>query len=81
MAVCPKCRGEMGHTEAVCPHCGYDFPQLSRRRPVAAWVSLGLLAVWGLVVIFWGDSLVVRILGTVFLMLTLAAVWQFLREN
>ncbi len=26
MAFCPKCRGEMGTTAVVCPHCGYDFP-------------------------------------------------------
>lgn len=26
MAFCPKCKGEMGATEIVCPHCGYDFP-------------------------------------------------------
>ena len=26
MAFCPACNGEMGATEVVCPHCGYDFP-------------------------------------------------------
>lgn len=26
MAYCPKCNGEMGQQDAVCPHCGYDFP-------------------------------------------------------
>jgi uncharacterized membrane protein YvbJ len=26
MAFCPKCNGEMKFTDAVCPHCGYDFP-------------------------------------------------------
>ncbi len=26
MATCPKCNGLIGQTEAVCPHCGYDFP-------------------------------------------------------
>jgi hypothetical protein len=25
MAFCTKCNGVMGPTEAVCPHCGYDF--------------------------------------------------------
>ena len=26
MAFCPKCSGAMNATDAVCPHCGYDFP-------------------------------------------------------
>jgi hypothetical protein len=25
-AFCPKCKGVMGQLEAVCPHCGYNFP-------------------------------------------------------
>ena len=36
MAVCPKCRGEMGQTEAVCPHCGYDFPEPARSKALPA---------------------------------------------
>jgi hypothetical protein len=27
MAFCPFCKGEMGVTELVCPHCGFDFPE------------------------------------------------------
>jgi hypothetical protein len=26
MAFCPKCNGEMGMMDRVCPKCGYDFP-------------------------------------------------------
>jgi hypothetical protein len=25
MAFCPKCKGMMEATQAVCPHCGHDF--------------------------------------------------------
>ncbi len=31
MARCTNCGGEMGQTEPVCPHCGYDFPPRSER--------------------------------------------------
>ena len=26
MAFCPKCNEEIGVSETLCPHCGYDFP-------------------------------------------------------
>jgi len=26
MAFCPDCKGLMGQTDTVCPHCGHDFP-------------------------------------------------------
>jgi len=26
MAYCPKCGGEMGTMDRLCPKCGYDFP-------------------------------------------------------
>jgi uncharacterized membrane protein YcjF (UPF0283 family) len=26
MAFCPECNGEMAANDALCPHCGYDFP-------------------------------------------------------
>jgi hypothetical protein len=81
MAVCPKCKGEMGQTEAVCPHCGYNFPEPARPKTLPAWVSLGLVAAWGAVVILWGDSLVVRVITTVCLLLTLVGVWRFLRGD
>ena len=29
MAYCPKCNGEMGQRDAVCPHCRYSFPPLA----------------------------------------------------
>jgi hypothetical protein len=27
MAYCPKCQGEMKKMDAICAHCGYDFPE------------------------------------------------------
>lgn len=27
MAICTRCKGHMSQTEAVCSHCGFDFPQ------------------------------------------------------
>jgi predicted amidophosphoribosyltransferase len=79
MAVCPKCQGEMGQTEAVCPHCGYDFPEPARSRALPTWVSLGLVAAWVAVVIVWSDTLVVQLIVTVCLVLSLVGVWRFLR--
>ena len=38
MATCPQCKGEMGATQAICPHCGYDFPLQAAPR----FNSLGL---------------------------------------
>lgn len=29
MAFCPECKGLMGATEAVCPHCGFNFPTVT----------------------------------------------------
>jgi len=81
MAVCPKCRGEMGQTEAVCPHCGYDFPEPARSKALPAWVTLGLVVIWGVIVILWGRTLVVQIIATVSLLLTLVGVWRFLRGD
>jgi hypothetical protein len=45
MAYCPRCKKEMGATEAICPHCGYDFPLegKSRRRGLA-YSSLAQIA-------------------------------------
>lgn len=33
MAYCPKCKGEMSATAVVCPHCGYDFPNVTPAGP------------------------------------------------
>ncbi len=37
MAICPKCNAAMAATEAVCPSCGYDFPEerAPRREGIA----------------------------------------------
>jgi len=32
MAFCPKCNGEMGMMDRVCPKCGYDFPPANPRE-------------------------------------------------
>src|SRR5947209_3580741 len=47
MAFCPRCRRDMGQTDTVCPHCGYDFPDLpagSRQRPGLAYSGLATLS-------------------------------------
>jgi hypothetical protein len=44
MAVCPRCKGTMGQVEAVCPHCGYDFPPPAEPRSLPWWLHVGLLA-------------------------------------
>ncbi len=43
MAICPKCKGEMEQTEAVCPQCGYDFP-LEKDRKARAGLAYSVLA-------------------------------------
>lgn len=48
MAYCPKCNGEMGQEDVVCPHCGYDFPperELEQRRigiEYSVWADIAL---------------------------------------
>jgi hypothetical protein len=37
-AFCPRCEGEMGRADLVCPHCGYDFPH----RTPDDWLSSNL---------------------------------------
>jgi hypothetical protein len=49
MAYCPKCKGEMGEADVVCPHCGYDFPpepDSSQRRiglEYSVWADIALI--------------------------------------
>jgi hypothetical protein len=49
MAYCPKCSGAMEQREAVCPHCGYDFPpepDITLRRTGIAysvWADIALM--------------------------------------
>lgn len=33
MAFCPECMGAMASVEIVCPHCGYDFPDVQGSKP------------------------------------------------
>jgi hypothetical protein len=42
---CPVCRGTFGMTEAVCPHCGHDFPSTPERPDAPWWVYALCLAV------------------------------------
>jgi hypothetical protein len=30
MAFCPNCKGVIGQTDTVCPHCAHDFPEDKR---------------------------------------------------
>jgi hypothetical protein len=69
MAFCPKCNGVMEATQAVCPHCGYDFaPAPGAHRKGLAYspladvallvgtfvAALGCLgALYGMVVALW----------------------------
>jgi len=47
MAICSRCGGEMGQTQALCPKCGYDFPDprrsLSSRLTDWAWKCVALI--------------------------------------
>src|SRR5262245_34926185 len=43
MALCPKCRGQMGQTAAACGHCGFDFPPPDQRP---WWLSQSSLRGW-----------------------------------
>jgi hypothetical protein len=85
MAVCPKCHGEMGQTQAVCPHCGYDFPPPPEPRKVPWWVYLGLLAVWIALLILFPDSLVVNVVSAISLLALgislYFGVWRVLRGD
>ena len=53
MAICLRCKSKMGQTEAICPHCGYDFPPSAAGSSLFAalrnifWlcVALGAMAV------------------------------------
>ena len=33
MAYCLKCEKEIGGTEGICPHCGYDCPATTQASP------------------------------------------------
>jgi len=72
----------MGQTEAVCPHCGYDFPEPPQRRPAPWWATLCVVAAWAAVVIFVSDQ-IVRVVSGLFFISLLAALqlgaWRFLR--
>jgi len=84
MAFCPKCQGDMGPTEAVCPHCGYDFPTPVRRR-TPGWVYLILIAAWVAFLIMFRDTLVGQIITSAVFLLTVVSlflgVWGLLRGD
>jgi RNA polymerase subunit RPABC4/transcription elongation factor Spt4 len=39
---CPSCAMEIDYKEAICPICGYEFPQTSK---TVKWVAILLLVV------------------------------------
>ncbi len=49
MKYCPKCKGDMFDRDAVCPHCGYDFPpepdSAAERSGIAysVWAEIALM--------------------------------------
>ena len=46
MPLCRRCKGEMGQTAAVCPHCGFDFPD-GRKTDWPLWVHIGRPGITG----------------------------------
>jgi len=50
MAFCPKCSKEMGATEKVCPHCGYDFTPCADERRRRTGIEYSFLADIALIV-------------------------------
>ena len=50
MAFCPQCKKEMGQTETICPHCGYDFPIVEPEPPEPSGMAYSNLAEIALVV-------------------------------
>jgi hypothetical protein len=85
MAVCPKCKGTMGQTDAVCPHCGYDFPPPPKPRPVPWWVQIIFLAAMVGVLIISDDYLILRVIVGILIAVawasTLFWVWRVVREE
>ena len=85
MAVCPKCNGVMGQTQAVCPHCGYDFPPPPVPRAVPWWVCLGLVIAWVAVLVLFQDNPVVGVVSGLLLLAfgvsLFLGVWRFLRGD
>jgi hypothetical protein len=83
MAVCTKCKGEMGQTAAVCPHCGYEFTEPPGPRPVPWWIYLGLAAAWVAFLVLFEHTLLWKIVsGLVALALAVSlflGAWRFLR--
>ena len=68
MAICPKCNGAMGQTQAVCPHCGYDFPQPAEPRSMPWWLHLGFAVAAVAVLIVFEDNPVVWVVSQLMLL-------------
>ncbi len=66
MAFCPKCKGEMGSGDTVCPHCGYDFPAEQHPVPGSGFIY-GRLAQTALVIgeVAAGVGCIVALIGCV----------------
>lgn len=41
MALCPRCKGQMGMMDTICPHCKYDFPSDDSLPHAGASVLVG----------------------------------------
>jgi hypothetical protein len=85
MAVCPKCKGTMGQTDAVCPHCGHDFPPSPAARTAPWWVHILVLAAFVGLVLISDDYLILRIIVGVLVAISWASLviwmWRVAREE
>jgi hypothetical protein len=78
MAYCPKCKGEMGVRDVVCPHCGYDFPPPppSESDPTLARSGIAYSALAGLALAI-GEF----VAGLACILATVSAVAEILRGH
>lgn len=80
---CPACRGTLGMTEAICPHCGHDFPSAPAAPDAPWWVWAVGLAVVLLITLTPQQSPIHRvIMGVGWLCVLLGMIrglWRFIR--
>jgi hypothetical protein len=84
MAFCPKCGGPLGQRDAVCPACGYDFPE-PKQPPSRMWLHLALIALVVVAVVFFRDNPVVAVIigvsGLLFYLSLLLGLWRLMRDE
>jgi len=56
---CPSCGMEVDHAHAVCPICGYEFPQ---QKSAVKWIALLMLVLFAYPII----RLLMRFIGKLF---------------